>query len=101
MQKIYVAQTDETWGTGAQYGPFDTSGEAERAAKQLGWGYVTVLSWDDEVFVGARTYPVAPSIEQLRAVIAGVPPLSAAESKFFAFYEDQLNAPSDPKTAGR
>lgn len=96
-EKYYMACDSSQEGLRAEYGPFTTSGQAEREARKLGWNWVVVYTHiviDDAIVdVKSRFYELAPSIDTLRSVISGVKPLDAAELKFFEQYETQMNQP--------
>lgn len=84
----------------AEYGPFKTAEEAEKYARQMGWGWVLVylhiLNGDTVVEVKTRFYQLDSEpwdIDMIREKLAPavmVPPLSDADMKFFAQYEEQM-----------
>jgi len=97
-ERYYMACDSGSDGLKAEYGPFRTSGEAEKYSRQLGWKWVCVyLHTVNEagviLDVKTRYYEIAPGIDELRSVISGVRPLNEDETKFFAKYEAQMNEP--------
>lgn len=94
-EKFYMACDSGQDGLKAEYGPFRTSGDAEKHSRQLGWKWVciyihTLDAKGDVIDVKSRYYEIAPGIDELRSIISGVPPMDAAEIKFFAQYEEQM-----------
>jgi hypothetical protein len=97
-EKYYMACDSDRDGLKAEYGPFKTSGEAEKYSRQLGWTWVcvyihTVNEAGAVTDVKTRYYEVAPGIDQLRSIVSGVKPMNPDEEKFFANYEAQMNEP--------
>lgn len=97
-EKYYMACDSCQDGLKAEYGPFRTSGEAEKHARQFGWKWVCVYTHNLNpagtiIDVKTRYYEIAPGIDELRSVISGVKPLNEDETKFFALYEKQMSEP--------
>lgn len=97
-EKYYMACDSDRDGLKAEYGPFKTSGEAEKYSRQLGWTWVcvyihTVNEAGAVTDVKTRYYEIAPGIDQLRSIVSGVKPMNPDEEKFFANYEAQMNEP--------
>lgn len=91
---------------GAQYGPFATAQEAEREMRRLGWTWLLVYTHrlDDAgqiIEVTSRFFQpdvktsrearTPGDVEHLRRMLVQeVPPLTDADIRFFAQYEDQM-----------
>jgi hypothetical protein len=108
IERLYMACEKDSETGSAQFGPFKTSGEAEKQARKLGWPWVLVYTntVDDRglvVDVRKRMYRIDGK-NSAQIVYAGpmdiddirgrfcppVPPMSADEEKFFGQYEKQM-----------
>ena len=85
IEKWFIA-SDRGDGKGSHYGSFKTSGAAERAAEQIGWGWIGVITdtyhGDTLINTSSRYYQL-PGTEQVTM-------MNADEKKFFDRYEGQV-----------
>jgi hypothetical protein len=100
IEKFFTA-TDGNDERASQYGPFTTSGEAEHAARQMGWGWVcvhtnTVIN-GEPIDVKYRFYALPDEVDSLRRKIVrgkeALVPMTNDTEKFFEKYEEQLAHP--------
>jgi hypothetical protein len=98
IEKVFVAAELDR-APGGQYGPFKTSGEAEIAARQLGWKWVCVYTYtlrgDVIIDTATRFYPLPDEVDSLRRKLvrakeAAVAPMSDSEREFFDRYEGDV-----------
>jgi hypothetical protein len=97
IEKFFTA-TDGNTERASQYGPFKTSGEAETAARQMGWGWVcvhtnTVVN-EEPIDVRYRFYELPDEVDSLRRKIVrgneAVVPMTENTRTFFEKYELQV-----------
>jgi len=93
-EKVFVAaESDEA--PGGQYGPFKTAGDAESAARSLGWGWVCVYTYtlrgDVIIDTAMRFYQLPDEVDSLRRKLVrakeATAPMTEEERKFLDRYE--------------
>jgi len=97
VEKVFVAAESDK-PPGGQYGPFKTSGAAEEAAREMGWGWVCVYTYillDERIVdTATRFYQLPDELDSLRRKIVrgneATVPMSENERTFFDRYESDV-----------
>lgn len=94
IEKVFVAAESDQ-APGGQYGPFKTSGAAEKAAREMGWGWVCVYTYtlrgDVIIDTAIRFYQLPDELDTLRRKLVRaketIVPMTSDTQKFFDRYE--------------